>query len=366
MTGFTISRYVALAQALQAKILNGDYSVGEKLPTEKELAVQHNVAVMTVRQGVGLLVQKGLVERRHGLGTFVLRTSQAKANVALLFGDCLSVESAHYYRALVARFEAGTNLRQWNLRQYDRLNREMFPASFCNQREQTLLSDHRHEPFSGLIEMTPGVSPIIPRELIGVIPQVRSEPGSRHSDIASDELGFGTKAVEHLVQAGCRRLLYFATAWESPGQVMKIPAKVDVVMDVSRRHGLPPVSVHVEPVRTQGYEMERQLFERFAQLVRGWNQPGKTAPDGIIFHDDIALRSVAPAMLQAGIVVPRDMKVFCAGNEDIRFHYGFPIIRYEISPRRIVDHLLSVLDRRINGETGVIPPFRSKGKIAVD
>lgn len=65
------SRKDALANELRAAIRDGKYRPGAKLPTELELAKQHNVSVNTIRGAMAMLVHEGLVERRRGAGTFV-------------------------------------------------------------------------------------------------------------------------------------------------------------------------------------------------------------------------------------------------------------------------------------------------------
>lgn len=65
------SRYGALASALKARIVAGAWAPGSALPAEQALATQHGVALGTLRQALGLLVDQGLVERVHGKGTFV-------------------------------------------------------------------------------------------------------------------------------------------------------------------------------------------------------------------------------------------------------------------------------------------------------
>jgi GntR family transcriptional regulator len=45
---------------------------GDRLPGERELAARWGVARMTVRHALDALVVEGLVERRHGSGTYVL------------------------------------------------------------------------------------------------------------------------------------------------------------------------------------------------------------------------------------------------------------------------------------------------------
>lgn len=66
-----LSRYGALAIALRSRITSGDWLPGRALPAEQALAAEHGVALGTLRQALSVLADEGLVERRHGHGTFV-------------------------------------------------------------------------------------------------------------------------------------------------------------------------------------------------------------------------------------------------------------------------------------------------------
>lgn len=65
------SRYGWLAGGLRARITLGEWIPGTALPPEALLAKEYGVALGTLRQALGLLVAEGLLERRHGRGTFV-------------------------------------------------------------------------------------------------------------------------------------------------------------------------------------------------------------------------------------------------------------------------------------------------------
>ena len=65
--------YKSIADKLRLRLNSSDYSVGSPLPAEKTLAQEFGVARMTIRKATDLLVAWGLVERRHGSGTFVAR-----------------------------------------------------------------------------------------------------------------------------------------------------------------------------------------------------------------------------------------------------------------------------------------------------
>lgn len=70
-----IPRYIHIRDALHRRIQEGDLEPGEKLPSENELAAEFGVSRMTMRRGLDDLVTAGLIYRRHGLGTFVSKTT---------------------------------------------------------------------------------------------------------------------------------------------------------------------------------------------------------------------------------------------------------------------------------------------------
>jgi DNA-binding FadR family transcriptional regulator len=57
---------------LTAKIRDGVYPPGTKLPTEPEVMIEQGVSRTVVREAMSRLQAAGLVETRHGVGTFVL------------------------------------------------------------------------------------------------------------------------------------------------------------------------------------------------------------------------------------------------------------------------------------------------------
>jgi GntR family transcriptional regulator len=66
-------KYLAIRSALARRIQRGEVPEGARLPSELELARQFGCSRMTVRAAVAALATEGLVERRHGLGTFATR-----------------------------------------------------------------------------------------------------------------------------------------------------------------------------------------------------------------------------------------------------------------------------------------------------
>jgi len=65
--------YRRLADSIAAEIEAGKYAVGERLPTERELAEQFGVSRPSLREALIALEMLGMIEARHGLGIYVTR-----------------------------------------------------------------------------------------------------------------------------------------------------------------------------------------------------------------------------------------------------------------------------------------------------
>ena len=62
---------VVVREELRQRILAGEWKVGERLPTEDDLCRQFMVSRVTVRSAIQALAAQGLVDIRHGSGTYV-------------------------------------------------------------------------------------------------------------------------------------------------------------------------------------------------------------------------------------------------------------------------------------------------------
>ena len=70
-----------VAKQIEQRILDGELSTGDRLPSERDLSQQFNVSRTVIREAVKALAQKGLVEVHSGKGTFITNdTSLAMRN----------------------------------------------------------------------------------------------------------------------------------------------------------------------------------------------------------------------------------------------------------------------------------------------
>ncbi|MES2980568.1 MAG: FadR/GntR family transcriptional regulator [Pseudomonadota bacterium] len=79
-----------IVESLASSIREGQLQPGDKLPTEAEIMNRFGVSRTVVRESISKLQASGLVETRHGIGTFVLAQSDA-ANFRIMAEDFTTV-----------------------------------------------------------------------------------------------------------------------------------------------------------------------------------------------------------------------------------------------------------------------------------
>ncbi len=81
--------YKSIADRLRLRLNSADFAIGSPLPGEKKLAEEFGVARMTIRKAIDLLVDWGLVVRRHGSGrSWRVRTSIMKPAISPAWRKC--------------------------------------------------------------------------------------------------------------------------------------------------------------------------------------------------------------------------------------------------------------------------------------
>jgi GntR family transcriptional regulator len=98
--------YFRIQRDIAESIDAGEYPPGARIPSETALAERYGVTRMTVRQAVDGLITDGLVTRRQGSGTYVLRPLQAQRALNRLTGFTEDMH-AQGHRATSVELERG-------------------------------------------------------------------------------------------------------------------------------------------------------------------------------------------------------------------------------------------------------------------
>lgn len=70
--------FLQLSEFIEADILSGVFAEEPPLPSTTELSVELKLNPATTLKGVNILVDQGLVEKKRGIGMFVVKGSREK------------------------------------------------------------------------------------------------------------------------------------------------------------------------------------------------------------------------------------------------------------------------------------------------
>ncbi len=75
--------YLQIKKIIQQRIASGEWSAGQKLPSENDLVAALDVSRMTINRALRELTQEGLIRRVHGIGSFVAETPRHASLIEL-------------------------------------------------------------------------------------------------------------------------------------------------------------------------------------------------------------------------------------------------------------------------------------------
>jgi len=75
--------YQQIKKTIQQRIASGEWTAGQKLPSENDLVAALDVSRMTINRALRELTQEGLIQRVHGLGSFVAETPRHASLIEL-------------------------------------------------------------------------------------------------------------------------------------------------------------------------------------------------------------------------------------------------------------------------------------------
>ncbi|CAG7617222.1 hypothetical protein PAESOLCIP111_01996 [Paenibacillus solanacearum] len=99
------SRMDTMVTAIRGQIHSGQRSIGEYLPSELTLAQQFQLSKTSVRKGLDLLVEDGIIEKVPRVGTRVVKAGPASI-VTLKFGYYPTLTRAAQLQVLIKQFQA--------------------------------------------------------------------------------------------------------------------------------------------------------------------------------------------------------------------------------------------------------------------
>lgn len=98
--------YMKIHNHIKDEIEEGIWKIGQRLPSERDLAEHFRVSRMTLRQAVTLLVEEGVLTRKAGSGTYVASNRiQEKMRVTTSFTEIIKAQGKEPSTKLISYTE---------------------------------------------------------------------------------------------------------------------------------------------------------------------------------------------------------------------------------------------------------------------
>ncbi len=322
-----ISLHVQLHNQLRGLIVSGRWQLGERIPTEMQLARHLDISRTTVRIALQRLEVEGLIKRTAGRGTFVTYQAQDHAASRTIGYLTCSFHNEIHTNILSS---AQTELRSAG-----------YQVIFSNSRdrddEARILQQLLDDEVAGLMlwanaEPTAESLSILAeydRREIPIVFMDRPIEGIRADYVASDNFGGSYALVGYLIQLGHRHIVQlmpnfddllpvnerrrgYVTALEEQGILAYAPWKISP----PSRHEFHETDIY-SLVGSQSQHVIRQV-EQFADAEG-------PMPTAIVCINDILAIITINALRNMGFAVPEDVSVVGFDDISMASHIGVPL-----------------------------------------
>jgi hypothetical protein len=293
-------------QAIRTEI--GRRQPGDRLPTERMLADQLGVSIVKVREALTLLQREGLVERRHGRGTFVGTPPAGRWIAVVMIHDLAHPTLSFYERALYQSVRQRLNDADVSCRGYTAFgDPTRYEPLDCPEFWHDLAANRiRHVvPICG--DLPPDLSADLARRGIGETETSPDNDAAR----AREMIRLGT---QYLLAQGRRRLAMMGWVSSQLFEEELRAAGVDCCPDWVRCDLHPNLA-------GAGWQEFRDI----------WRSPAGR-PDGLLISNDVVARDAAIAISELGVRVPDELLVVTHTNRGSGQWYPFPVAQLEVDP----------------------------------
>ena len=301
-------KYQLVKNNLIERFRDNQYQVGQRLPTEFELMDELSVSRTTVRQAIGELEESGIVERRHGSGTYYRgyeRESRESRGgliglVNFYFNDYIYPDIIRGIEETIS--ESGYSLALASSRQ----NIDMEISAVERLMEQGV-KGLILEPSRNLqIRSDHPMLQILERSGVPVVTTHWGINDTKISTVTINDIQAGFEATKYLLDRGHREI---AIVYKQDVQ-----AGYDRFLGYSkamREAGLPVDENHV-----MFYDDEDELFEtrQGYLLTRKLLENPASRPTAIFYFNDNIAAQGYQAIAEAGLVIPEDISVIGFDN----------------------------------------------------
>jgi GntR family transcriptional regulator of arabinose operon len=333
-------KYMDILEKIQEDINSGRYKPGQRLPSETELVRRYGASRMTVFRSMHALQTMGLVVRRVGSGTFVAQSSNSKSHVfGLLIPELGQTEIFEVIcKGMMESHEAIRHSLLWGNSASKENEKEEVAEQLC----QHYISQKVSGVFFAPVEFSTGrfranhkIVEALDKAGIPVVLLDRClEPyprRSRYDLVGIDNRRTAYQATEHLIQAGAKRIAFFAR----PNSASTVDARIAGFREAI--HALAK-----NPIR-EAVNLGDATDQKFVRAVLK-----KDRPDAFLCANDFTAGKLMHTLMSIGLQIPEDVKI--VGIDDVKYAGLLPVpLSTQRQPcRDIGRNALAIMLDRIN------------------
>lgn len=319
--------YQQMVSVFEQQIYSGKLLPGDKIPTTLELSKQFNLAKNTIQQALTVLVERGMVERTTGRGTFISKQVNCQT-IAIVSGlNYLHFENARFHQMLCCEFETQAKTAGWTVKYY-------LPESENNLDKMLfeLESDITAGRIRGVLVVCSGTLGNWMENNCAVPYFVGHVENPEKNDFEKEELYRG---LSYLIGRSFNKIAIISDN-DNFALVNNIisKAKTELQADAEIEYFF---SKDIK--ESDGYRIvKEQICGRLNDF------------DALLVTNDFLSKGVIFGLMELGIKIPDDIALMTHANKGIEILSPVPLTRIEVDPADYATYALENLFAKINGE----------------
>lgn len=352
------SKLEAIQHELRQGILRKVWKVGDKLPTESELARKFGCSVGTVNKAVSLLVHNGMIERKPRSGTHVVSDKDSTGiKLDALAFICPSNQHEGVWRAMKGFQAAAQEKKQRML---------MLTSGTDYQKEVEIIGRLAEFDVLGA-----ALYPVVPSfsELLHFLQVIKTSrfpvvlvgmgvPGQEVSGVAIDGFHAGYTMTRHLIGKRLRKIGFLASRSWSVSVRDRYQgykwALSEAGIELDEKLVLLNPSMHID--------FENPLAESVEMSQTYLDQVEHMGVQGVVCYSDFFARGLIQVARKRGLRVPDDLSVVgiddyaTVAEDEVRLTtYRVPYeemgrVAFELLESRVANPDGAVLEKYVKGD----------------
>ena len=330
-------------------IETGKFRIGDRIPSERDLAIQFSVSRPTITAAIQRLVGENLIRRSRNAGSVVLKAPPRKSLTfgAILLGLSRQHEEETIFSAVGNEILHRASMEHSMVLLQDPSWLEYPRDPGLTQRYTAIISQFIERKVAGVfltpqwilpeqyVSMTGGVVEELAQAAIPVVlidgDLVRYPARSRFDLVGIDNFHSGYILTEHFLKLGCRKIDFFAIAMRHPTQEARIAGYLKA-MEV---HGLRPDPASIHYGNLLGGDFVVATLRR-------------RHPEAVLVVNDFRAAALMRMALAAGIKVPQEVRIGGFDDLPMSSHLSVPLTTIRQPAAGIGAIALHTMLQRIN------------------